>query len=73
MSTASSVADDLFRREGARLVASLAAHLGTHRLQLAEDVVQEALVRALQTDIQAQQRRRLTISMVSSAMRCGCA
>ncbi len=43
------VADDLFRREGARLVASLAAHLGTHRLQLAEDVVQEALVRALQT------------------------
>lgn len=43
------VADDLFRREGARLVATLAAHLGTHRLQLAEDVVQEALVRALQT------------------------
>jgi RNA polymerase sigma-70 factor (ECF subfamily) len=43
------VADDLFRLEGARLVASLAAHLGTHRLQLAEDVVQEALVRALQT------------------------
>lgn len=47
--TPSLVADDLFRREGARLVASLAAHLGTHRLQLAEDVVQEALVRALQT------------------------
>lgn len=45
----SHVADDLFRREGARLVASLAAHLGTHRLQLAEDAVQEALVRALQT------------------------
>lgn len=45
----SHVADDLFRREGARLVASLAAHLGTHRLQLAEDVVQEALLRALQT------------------------
>ncbi len=45
----SRVADDLFRREGARLVATLAAHLGTHRLQLAEDVVQEALVRALQT------------------------
>jgi len=43
------VADDLFRREGARLVATLAAQLGTHRLQLAEDVVQEALVRALQT------------------------
>ncbi len=43
------VADDLFRREGARIVATLAARLGTHRLQLAEDVVQEALVRALQT------------------------
>jgi RNA polymerase sigma-70 factor (ECF subfamily) len=43
------VADDLFRREGARLVAALAGHLGTHRLQLAEDAVQEALVRALQT------------------------
>ncbi len=43
------VADDLFRHEGARLVASLAAHLGTHRLQLAEDAVQEALLRALQT------------------------
>ena len=43
------VADDLFRREGARIVASLASHLGTHRLQLAEDAVQEALVRALQT------------------------
>lgn len=43
------VADDLFRREGARLVAMIASNLGTHRLQLAEDVVQEALVRALQT------------------------
>jgi RNA polymerase sigma-70 factor (ECF subfamily) len=43
------VAEGLFRREGARLVASLTAHLGTHRLELAEDVVQEALVRALQT------------------------
>jgi RNA polymerase sigma factor (sigma-70 family) len=47
--TPSLVADDLFRREGARLVATLTAHLGTHQLQLAEDVVQEALVRALQT------------------------
>jgi len=43
------VAGDLFRREGARLVATLASHLGTHRLQLAEDVVQEALVRALRS------------------------
>jgi len=47
--SASLVAGDLFRREGARIVAALAAHLGMHRLQLAEDVVQEALVRALQT------------------------
>ena len=43
------VADDLFRHESARLVAVLTSKLGTHRLQLAEDVVQEALVRALQT------------------------
>lgn len=49
MSAASSIADDLFRREGSRLVASLTAHLGAHRLQLAEDAVQEALLRALQT------------------------
>ncbi len=45
----SAITADLFRHEGARLVATLTAHLGTHRLQLAEDVVQEALVRALQT------------------------
>ncbi len=43
------VADDLFRYEGARIIAVLTAQLGTHRLQLVEDVVQEALVRALQT------------------------
>lgn len=43
------LADDLFVREGARLVAALTAHLGVQHLQLAEDVVQEALVRALQT------------------------
>jgi RNA polymerase sigma-70 factor (ECF subfamily) len=49
MAPANNVADDLFRREGARLVALLTAQFGTHRLQLAEDVVQEALVRALQT------------------------
>lgn len=41
--------EDLFRHESARLVATLTAHLGTRHLQLAEDVVQEALVRALQT------------------------
>ena len=46
---AGEVADHLFRHEGAKVVATLTAHLGTHRLQLAEDVVQEALLRALQT------------------------
>ena len=45
----SRIAEDLFRHEGARIVAMLANYLGVHRLQLAEDVVQEALVRALQT------------------------
>ena len=45
----SQVTEHFFRQEGARLVATLTAHLGTHQLQLAEDVVQEALVRALQT------------------------
>src|SRR5512135_684318 len=46
---ASEVTDHLFRHEGAKVVATLTAHLGTHRLQLVEDVVQEALLRALQT------------------------
>ncbi len=45
----SCLAEGLFRQEAGRLVAALTAHLGTHHLQLAEDVVQEALVRALQT------------------------
>lgn len=48
-STAGEVADHFFRHEGAKVVATLTAHLGTHRLQLAEDVVQEALLHALQT------------------------
>jgi RNA polymerase sigma factor (sigma-70 family) len=43
------ITENLFRSEGARILASLVAHLGPQRLQLAEDVVQEALVRALQT------------------------
>lgn len=43
------IAENLFRHEGARLVAILTGQLGVHRLQLAEDAVQEALVRALQT------------------------
>jgi len=47
--SAGEVAAHFFRHEGAQVVAALTAHLGTHRLQLAEDVVQEALLRALQT------------------------
>lgn len=47
--SAGEVAAHFFRHEGAKVVATLTARLGTHRLQLAEDVVQEALLRALQT------------------------
>lgn len=41
--------DHLFRQEAAKLVSILTGIFGVHRLQMAEDVVQEALVRALQT------------------------
>ena len=41
--------DHLFRHEAGKLVSILTGIFGIHRLQLAEDVVQEALVRALQT------------------------
>lgn len=47
--SAGRITEHFFRHESARLVGTLTAQLGTHRLQLAEDVVQEALVRALQT------------------------
>ena len=40
--------DHLFRREAGRLVAILASRLGAEHLPLAEDVVQDALVRAMQ-------------------------
>jgi RNA polymerase sigma factor (sigma-70 family) len=40
--------DHLFRRESGRLVAILAARFGLAHLQLAEDVVQDALLRAMQ-------------------------
>jgi RNA polymerase sigma factor (sigma-70 family) len=46
--SAGEAADHFFRHEGAKVVATLTSHLGTHRLQLVEDVVQEALLRALQ-------------------------
>ena len=41
--------DQLFRRQSGRLVGMLTRQLGSHRLSLAEDAVQDALVRALQT------------------------
>jgi RNA polymerase sigma-70 factor (ECF subfamily) len=43
------VADHLFRHEAGKLVATLTRIFGLERLSLAEDVVQEALIRALQT------------------------
>ena len=41
--------DHLFRREFGRLVAILTRHFGIAHLHLAEDVVQDALVKAMQT------------------------
>jgi RNA polymerase sigma-70 factor (ECF subfamily) len=43
------LAEDLFRRESGRLVSVLTGIFGVEHLQLAEDVVQEALARALRT------------------------
>ncbi len=45
----SGLADHLFRHEAGKLISVLTGIFGIDRLQLAEDVVQEALVRALQT------------------------
>ena len=45
----SQLVEHLFRREGAKMVAILTRIFGIEHLNLAEDVVQEALVRALQT------------------------
>lgn len=47
--SARELADSLFRHEGSRLVAVLTKIFGIERLELAEDVVQEALIKALQT------------------------
>lgn len=41
--------DHLFRHEAGKLVSILTGIFGIHRLQMAEDVVQEALMRALRT------------------------
>src|SRR5262252_6080968 len=45
----SRLADHLFRHEAGKLVSVLTGIFGIDRLELAEDVVQDALVRALQT------------------------
>jgi RNA polymerase sigma factor (sigma-70 family) len=45
----SHLTEHLFRHEAGKLVAVLTGIFGIERLQLAEDVVQEAMVRALQT------------------------
>lgn len=45
----SQIVEHLFRHEGAKLVATLTRIFGPENLHLAEDVVQEALARALQT------------------------
>jgi RNA polymerase sigma factor (sigma-70 family) len=45
----SRLADHLFRHEAGKLISVLTGIFGIDRLQLAEDVVQESLVRALQT------------------------
>lgn len=54
MSTAPSpeiprLTEHLFRHEAGKLISALTGIFGIHRLQMAEDVVQEALIRALQT------------------------
>jgi RNA polymerase sigma-70 factor (ECF subfamily) len=41
--------EHLFRRESGRILAALTRTLGVHRLSLAEDAVQDALCRALET------------------------
>jgi RNA polymerase sigma-70 factor (ECF subfamily) len=46
--TVAPLVDHLFRRCAGRLVSSLTRALGSHELDLAEEVVQDALVRALQ-------------------------
>jgi len=43
------LADHHFRHESGRLVAILTGQFGAHRLQMAEDCVQDALIRALKT------------------------
>jgi RNA polymerase sigma-70 factor (ECF subfamily) len=49
MSQIQATLDHLFRRESGRIVAYLTRYLGSNNLDLAENVVQEALLRAVQT------------------------
>ena len=49
MKDVSGLTDHLFRHEAGKLVSVLTGLFGIERLQLAEDAVQEAMVRALQT------------------------
>ena len=42
------VVDHLFRREAGKMIATLTRILGFENLQLAEDVVQDALLKAMQ-------------------------
>ncbi|MEW6320421.1 MAG: DUF6596 domain-containing protein [Acidobacteriota bacterium] len=46
--TPDALVDHLFRRQAGQMVATLTRHLGARHLALAEDAVQEALVKALQ-------------------------
>src|SRR6266550_2636154 len=45
----SRLTDDLFRQEAGKLISVLSGIFGINRLQLAEDVVKESLIRALRT------------------------
>src|SRR2546422_8660952 len=49
LGTVSQVVEHLFRHEAGKMVATLTRIFGVEHLTLAEDVVQEALARALQT------------------------
>jgi RNA polymerase sigma factor (sigma-70 family) len=48
-SRVSRLVDHLFRHESGRLIASLTRILGVHNLDIAEEIVQETLLKALQT------------------------
>jgi RNA polymerase sigma-70 factor (ECF subfamily) len=48
-SSVEKVADHLFRHQSGKMIAVLTRIFGTHNLEMAEDVVQEAFLRAIQT------------------------